>query len=142
MEAVRNRRNSRSAAVRESMPVEARRTVLLHTGRAMSVGWSAWVLQPFAPPLHCVTEPFSLLCAELLFLLLRTSAIRAVQVYRRLRGTLFFGPGFAVTKNKLTFCDALDQILAEAKPGAAALVQHVLCIAWIRLISFCRRRLC
>ena len=48
-------------------------------------------------------------------------SIHAVQVYRRLRGTLFFGPGFAVTKNKLTFCDALDQILADAKPGAAAL---------------------
>ena len=42
-----------------------------------------------------------------------------MQVYRRLRGTLFFGPGFAVTKNKLTFCDALDQTLAEAKPGVA-----------------------
>jgi hypothetical protein len=41
------------------------------------------------------------------------------QVYRRLRGTLFFGPGFAVTKNKLTFCDALDQTLAGAEPGAA-----------------------
>jgi len=60
----------------------------------------------------------NLLGAKVLSLLMRTSAIRAVQVYRRLRGTLFFGSGFAVTKNKLTFCDALDQILAEAKPGA------------------------
>ena len=52
----------------------------------------------------------------------RLMTVTDPQVYRRLRGTLFFGPGFAVTKNKLTFCDALDQTLAGAEPGEEALL--------------------
>ena len=34
--------------------------------------------------------------------------------FLRLRGALFFGPGFLVTRNKLTFRDNLQELLASA----------------------------
>ena len=34
--------------------------------------------------------------------------------FLRLRGALFFGPGFLVTRNKLTFRDNLQELLAFA----------------------------
>ena len=39
------------------------------------------------------------------------------EVFLRLRGSLFFGPSFLVTRNKLTFRDNLPQLLADAAPG-------------------------
>lgn len=39
------------------------------------------------------------------------------EVFLRLRGALFFGPGFKVTRNKLTFRDTLQELLANASPG-------------------------
>ncbi len=39
------------------------------------------------------------------------------EVFLRLRGSLFFGPSFLVTRNKLTFRDNLQQLLADATPG-------------------------
>lgn len=38
----------------------------------------------------------------------------------RYRGALFFGPGWRVTRNKLTFRDNLQQLLADAVPSACA----------------------
>ena len=38
-------------------------------------------------------------------------------VFMRLRGSLFFGPAFLVTRNKLTFRDNLRDLLAAAEPG-------------------------
>ena len=51
----------------------------------------------------------------------RTSAARDAlpdEAFLRLRGTLFFGPAFLVTRNKLTFRDNLQQLLGDASPGA------------------------
>ena len=45
------------------------------------------------------------------------------EAFLRVRGALFFGPGFLVTRNKLTFRDNLAELLAAAVPGA--LVLHV-----------------
>ena len=39
------------------------------------------------------------------------------EAFLRLRGTLFFGSAFLVTRNKLTFRDNLQQLLASATPG-------------------------
>jgi len=39
--------------------------------------------------------------------------------FLRLRGALFFGPGFLVTRNKLTFRDNLQELLATAIPSQA-----------------------
>ena len=39
------------------------------------------------------------------------------EAFLRLRGALFFGPGFLVTRNKLTFRDNLAELLAAAVPG-------------------------
>ena len=39
------------------------------------------------------------------------------EVFLRLRGSLFFGPSFLVTRNKLSFRDNLQQLLADASPG-------------------------
>jgi hypothetical protein len=50
----------------------------------------------------------------------RSSAARDAlpdEAFLRLRGTLFFGPAFLVTRNKLTFRDNLQQLLADASPG-------------------------
>ena len=44
------------------------------------------------------------------------------EAFMRLRGTLFFGPAFLVTRNKLTFRDNLQELLAAASPGVG---QHV-----------------
>lgn len=41
------------------------------------------------------------------------------EVFLRLRGALFFGPGFLVTRNKLNFRDNLLELLSAAIPGAA-----------------------
>lgn len=38
-------------------------------------------------------------------------------VFARLRGALFFGPSFRVTRNKLTFRDNLQHLLAAAVPS-------------------------
>lgn len=40
------------------------------------------------------------------------------EVFHRIRGALFFGPGFKVTRNKLLFRDNLQELLAAAVPGA------------------------
>ena len=42
------------------------------------------------------------------------------EAFRRLRGALFFGPGFRVTRNKLLFRDNLPEVLATAVPGGQA----------------------
>jgi len=39
------------------------------------------------------------------------------EVFYRIRGALFFGPGFKVTRNKLLFRDNLQELLAAAVPG-------------------------
>ena len=39
------------------------------------------------------------------------------EAFRRLRGALFFGPAFRVTRNKLLFRDNLGEALAAAVPG-------------------------
>ena len=39
------------------------------------------------------------------------------EVFHRIRGALFFGPGFKVTRNKLLFRDNLQELLAAAVPG-------------------------
>jgi len=39
------------------------------------------------------------------------------EVFLRLRGSLFFGPEFRVTRNKLSFRDNLQELLATANPG-------------------------
>lgn len=36
------------------------------------------------------------------------------EVFLRLRGALFFGPGFKVTRNKLNFRDKIAELLATA----------------------------
>ena len=41
------------------------------------------------------------------------------EAFSRLRGTLFFGPAFRVTRNKLLFRDNLPEVLAAAVPGTA-----------------------
>ncbi len=38
------------------------------------------------------------------------------EVFLRLRGALFFGPGFKVTRNKLNFRDKIAELLATAIP--------------------------
>jgi len=40
------------------------------------------------------------------------------EAFGRVRGALFFGPAFRVTRNKLTFRDNLAELLAAASPGA------------------------
>ena len=40
------------------------------------------------------------------------------EAFGRVRGALFFGPGWRVTRNKLTFRDNLPALLADAMPGA------------------------
>lgn len=39
------------------------------------------------------------------------------EAFMRLRGSLFFGPAFLVTRNKLTFRDNLRDLLGAAGPG-------------------------
>ncbi len=41
------------------------------------------------------------------------------EVFTRLRGVLFFSANFLVTRNKLTFRDNLQELLAAATPGRA-----------------------
>lgn len=51
----------------------------------------------------------------------RTAAARDAvpdEAFGRVRGALFFGPAFRVTRNKLTFRDNLAELLAAASPGA------------------------
>lgn len=51
----------------------------------------------------------------------RSSATRDAlpdEAFMRLRGSLFFGPAFLVTRNKLTFRDNLQELLASSSPGA------------------------
>lgn len=50
----------------------------------------------------------------------RTAAARDAlpdEAFARVRGALFFGPAFRVTRNKLTFRDNLAELLAAASPG-------------------------
>ncbi len=71
-------------------------------------------LSPLKPPYHTETcsEPVTCTCAT-------PAGKDAVpdDVFRRLRGALFFGPGWRVTRNKLMFRDNLGQALAGATPG-------------------------
>jgi hypothetical protein len=49
----------------------------------------------------------------------RTAAARDIlpdEVFSRLRGALFFGPNFLVTRNKLNFRDNLQELLGSALP--------------------------
>lgn len=39
------------------------------------------------------------------------------EAFLRLKGALFCGPGFKVTRNKLLFSDNLQELLAKAIPG-------------------------
>lgn len=39
------------------------------------------------------------------------------EAFLRLKGALFFGPGFKVTRNKLLFRDNLQELLTAAVPG-------------------------
>ena len=51
----------------------------------------------------------------------RTAANRDMlpdEVFQRIRGALFFGAGFKVTRNKLLFRDNLQELLAAAVPGS------------------------
>lgn len=41
------------------------------------------------------------------------------EVFQRIRGALFFGAGFKVTRNKLLFRDNLQELLAASVPGQA-----------------------
>lgn len=58
----------------------------------------------------------------------RTAAARDAlpdEAFARVRGALFFGPAFRVTRNKLTFRDNLAELLAAASPGAHAQIVRV-----------------
>ena len=46
--------------------------------------------------------------------------------FLRLRGALFFGPGFHVTRNKLTFRDNLQELLTNAISGARVLRSNLI----------------
>eukprot|EP00775_Hariotina_reticulata_P002831 gene2831-3124_t len=46
------------------------------------------------------------------------------EVFSRIRGALFFGPGFRVTRNKLTFRDNLALLLETASPQDRQLEKH------------------
>lgn len=48
------------------------------------------------------------------------------EVFGRLRGALFLGPSFQVTRNKLLFRDNLPELLAAAVPGELASSYHAL----------------
>ena len=48
------------------------------------------------------------------------------EVFGRLRGALFLGPSFQVTRNKLLFRDNLPELLAAAVPGERASGCHAL----------------
>ena len=48
------------------------------------------------------------------------------EVFGRLRGALFLGPSFQVTRNKLLFRDNLPELLAAAVPGELASSHHAL----------------
>lgn len=43
------------------------------------------------------------------------------EVFGRVRGALFFGPGWRVTRNKLMFRDNLPALLADAVPSECEL---------------------
>jgi hypothetical protein len=47
------------------------------------------------------------------------------EAFMRLRGALFFGPDFLVTRNKLTFRDNLKELLDKATSGNG---QSQLCV--------------
>lgn len=61
------------------------------------------------------------------------------EVFRRIRGALFFGAGFKVTRNKLLFRDNLQELLAAAVPGelhcqqttGSALTRHLQAKAFV-----------
>lgn len=48
------------------------------------------------------------------------------EVFLRIRGALFFGAGFKVTRNKLLFRDNLQELLAASVPGRPLLQPAVL----------------
>ena len=48
----------------------------------------------------------------------------------RLRGSLFFGPAFLVTRNKLTFRDNLRDLLGAAEPGQPSVRRSLQIIGW------------
>lgn len=52
------------------------------------------------------------------------------EAFLRLRGALFFGPGFKVTRNKLLFRDNLQELLAAAVPGTPLLYPLLWASAW------------
>jgi hypothetical protein len=62
----------------------------------------------------------------------RSSAMRDAlpdEAFMRLRGSLFFGPAFLVTRNKLTFRDNLQELLASSSPGLAHPRNTHMCIS-------------
>lgn len=55
----------------------------------------------------------------------RSAAARDIlpdEVFCRIRGALFFGPEFLVTRNKLSFRDNLSELLQHATSGTAILL--------------------
>ena len=89
--------------------------------------WQMWVCQD---ALHAVA------CSSM-HLAARMQAVRQKrgaagrdalpdEVFGRLRGALFLGPSFQVTRNKLLFRDNLPELLAAAVPGELASSHHAL----------------
>ena len=89
--------------------------------------WKMWVPQDV---LHAVA------CSSM-WLAARVQAVRQKrgaagrdalpdEVFGRLRGALFLGPSFQVTRNKLLFRDNLPELLAAAVPGEWAPSCHAL----------------
>ena len=68
----------------------------------------------------------------------RSSASRDAlpeEAFMRLRGSLFFGPAFLVTRNKLTFRDTLQALRAAASPGALRMQRHCFSLCHWPLIA-------
>jgi structural maintenance of chromosomes flexible hinge domain-containing protein 1 len=56
------------------------------------------------------------------------------EVFYRIRGALFFGPEFLVTRNKLSFRDNLIQLLQHATSGAFVTFTSFCCLANLPLL--------
>jgi structural maintenance of chromosomes flexible hinge domain-containing protein 1 len=111
---IRAVRAKRGAAGRDLLPDEvfARVRCVSLACQCLECGYQAWhdALQVQQPPCDAI-GPLS--STSVCCLLLPTFLL--------LRGALFFGPGFRVTRNKLTFRDNLAALLESATPGDRAL---------------------
>lgn len=71
----------------------------------------------------------------------RGAAVKDVipdECFLRLRGALFFGPGFLVTRNKLTFRDNLQELLTSATKSESAFYPGLLVGGFSRLERWLR----